>query len=239
MTKDIAITESQAVSTLPEVQFEQFEIEQQAITLPKLLLMQPLSDLVATDQAKYGDFINTLTKEVVGNFKEGIEIIPLTMKQFHIVSKAVMNNGKKEFKFVRIDPIKNRLDANKRYFDVEGADEIKREVVLEFFILCPKVCALPFILCFKGMSKKSGEAFYTMAFVMASASRKMPFQKVFLLTADKTSNDKGNFAILNTKALRDPNAEELEQAKTWYTTMKTAKIEEQVEETEVQPNLAF
>jgi hypothetical protein len=235
---EVAVTESKEVANF-EVEFEAYEIQQSALVLPKVLLMQPLSDLVVAEKAKYGDFVNNLTKEIIGNGNDGLEIIPLSMKSFHVVYEVVAAG--KDNKYLRMEPIKTMLDSRKPWTDFENGKEIKRDVVIEFYVMVPSVCSIPMILTFKGQSKKSGDALYTTAFAMAAASQKMPFQKVFSITAEKTKNDKGSFAVLNSRVSRDPTNLELMDASKWYKILKTAVVESEIpeEKTEVQADLAF
>lgn len=207
-----------------DVVFEPFELQQQALVLPRIYLMQPLSELVVAEKAKYGDFVNNSDNSVIGNINDGVEVIPLSMKSYHVINEQVQTGNKVEEKFVAIEPIVSPKDMAKPWkFQRNGKDCI-RQAMLEFYVMCPSICAIPMSIIFKGMSKKEGDKFYTSAFAMAFASKKMPFQKVFLLTGTKTKNDNGMFAILNTKVLRDTNAEELSVSSYWFKSLKTAAI---------------
>lgn len=227
-------TETNLPST--NVQFQDYEISQNDIVIPKILLMQPISEMVSQDKAKYGDFVNSLTNEVISDCIKGIDVIPLSFKKYHIVNKKG-SDGK--FKFLRIDPILNAHDDAKPYLDAEGADIIERKTVMDFYVLAPEICELPFSLQFKGMSIRTGKAFYTTSFVMARASKKMPYEKVFTITAKKTKNEKGNFAILDFKVKGASSVEQLEAAKVWYETVNKQAVKVAEEQEEVQQDLAF
>lgn len=218
MSKELVKSQTTELST--STQFEDFEVDTRNIVIPKILLMQPISDKVTEGIAKYGDFLNSMTGEVVGNIDKGLEVIPLSSKNYHIVS---VKEGT-DWNFLRIDPIVSMADDNKPFDDIENGEVIKRQKVLEFFVMAPAVSELPFTVQFRGMSFRNGKAFYTMAFAMAKAMRVMPYERTLILNGTKTKNDKGNFAILTFKSGRKSTAEEIEKSKMWYSTIKASNV---------------
>jgi hypothetical protein len=224
--------------TTTNVEFQDYEISQSDIVIPKILLMQPISDMVSQDKAKYGDFVNSLTNEVISDCIKGIDVIPLSIKKYHIVSKKEADG---KFKFLRIDPITCAADEAKPYYDTEGEFIIERKNVLDFYVLAPDICELPFSLQFKGMSIKTGKAFYTTSFVLARAAKKMPFEKTFTILAKKTKGEKGNFAVLDFKVKGPTSQDNIRSAMEWYATVnnKSTVITTEVEQEPEQTSMAF
>lgn len=234
MTKEITKTQTTLPSTKSE--FVDYEINQEDIVIPKILLMQPISDMVSQDKAKYGDFVDSLSKTVIGDGTKGIKFIPLSYKKIHIINSKGADG---KFKFTRIEPILNAVDDAKPYQDIENGVIIERKKIMEFFVFCPDLSDLPMALQFKGMSIKAGKNLYTAAFVMAKMAKKMPYETTFLLTADKTKNDKGNFAILNSRVIERTTQENLVRAKAWYQTANSSNAIVTETEEEVQSEMAF
>lgn len=235
MTKEITKTETNLPSTTNE-DFQDFSINQEDIVISKILLMQPISDMVSQEKAKYGDFVDSLTKTVIGDSSKGIKFIPLSFKKFHIISSKGADG---KFKFTRIDPILNAVDDAKPYQDIENGVVIERKKIMEFFVLCPELSELPFSIQFKGMSVKAGKALYTTAFVMAKMAKKMPYETTFLLTADKTKNDKGNFAVLNSRVLSATPKDSIAKAKAWYQTANSSNAIVTAQDEEEQTEIPF
>lgn len=218
-------TVNENAMTVNTDEFIDYEVSQSDIVIPKILLMQPISEMVSQEKAKYGDFVDSLTSQVIGNGTDGINVIPVAFKKYHLIMTK-QSDGK--FKFTRFDPIRTLMDEQKPYLDTEGGHAIERKLIRDFYVLIPSISALPFSLQFKGMSSRAGAAFYTTAFATARASRLMPFATMFTITAKKTKNEKGNFAILDSKPMRRTTAEEFSNAKVWFNTINSMKVEELV-----------
>ena len=81
MTKEVTVKESNEVSTNVQSSgnFSQ-GVDASDIIIPKILLMQAISQLVEQDKAKQGDFIHSLDEVVVGSKEDKpVEFIPLGM----------------------------------------------------------------------------------------------------------------------------------------------------------------
>ena len=53
-------------------------ITSQDIILPRILMMQPMSDMVTEGNAAFGEFRESLNGTKLGDFKNPIEIVPFT-----------------------------------------------------------------------------------------------------------------------------------------------------------------
>jgi hypothetical protein len=195
------------------------QVDSQDIIIPKILCMQGLSELVTDDKAKMGDFVDNMTSTVIGNYKEGIEFIPFHMEKILIVSKS---NGS-DYEFERIEKV-DATNANKEYEEVIGGEKFKNEYCMNFYVLRPEDMSLPYIISFKGMSRKSGKILATQMFVRNAAAGKVPPAFVMKLAGRKDKNDKGTFIVLETSPVRDSKQEEIANAFNWYKTVNAGGV---------------
>jgi len=182
------------------------------VIIPKIRVMQPGSALVTDGAAKFGDFVDSLTNEVIGNIAEApIELIPFYVEKIWIISKW---NGAK-FEFDKVEPI-TPMNENKQWEEDTAQGKFKNERCFNFYCLDPKDTGLPVIVAFKGSSMRSGRELMTQMYVKNRAAGKAPCAKVIGISGDKISNDKGTYAVLKTSTVRDTNMEEMEKCLEWF-----------------------
>lgn len=190
------------------------------IIIPKILCMQGLSVLVADDKAKMGDLVDSMTQEVIGNCaKKPVQFIPFHMEKILIVSKLVGT----DYSFDHIENVTSE-NENRPYEEVIGPDTFKNEFAMNFYVLRPEDMSLPYIISFKGMSRKAGKILATQMFVRNAAAGKIPPAFVMELSGTKTKNDKGTFYVLESKAVRESSQEEVNSAFTWYKTVNSGGV---------------
>ena len=196
------------------------EISSKDIIIPKILCMQGLSVLVADEKAKMGDLVDSMTQEVIGNCtSKPVQFIPFHMEKIIIISKLV----DKDYEFDHIENV-TAENENRPYEEVIGPDTFKNEFAMNFYVLRPEDMSLPYIISFKGMSRKAGKILATQMFVRNAAAGKIPPAFVMELAGVKTKNDKGTFYVLESKAVRDSSAEEIASAFTWYKTVNSGGV---------------
>src|SRR6185369_11032375 len=61
------------------------EIRSSSIVIPQILKMELMSDLVAEGKAKFGDFVDSLSGEVLGNIEKPLVIIPIEVQEVWVV----------------------------------------------------------------------------------------------------------------------------------------------------------
>jgi len=203
------------------------------ILIPRLLLMQPLSESVGEDGIEAGDIIKSTTREAM---KE-CEIIPLmTFKTWRIME---LRDGKFEFK--TIVPI-TAENANEDWEWQENGIHYRRDRVLNYYVLLPSEiarelkalkeleagnipdaddCLIPCLLGFTRTSTPAGKELATF-FKKAQHFRIPPATQTFRLYSEFEKNDKGKYYIFKVEKARKTTMEELNVAKRWYDTLKTA-----------------
>lgn len=196
------------------------QVSSQDIVIPKILCMQGLSELVADDKAKMGDFVDNMTSEVIGNYKDKpVEFIPFHMEKIMIISKKVGA----DFQFDSIVPV-TAENENAPYEEEIGGETFKNEQAMNFYVLLPEDMSLPYIISFKGTSRKSGKILATQMYVRNAAAGKIPPAYVMELSGRKDKNDKGQFIVLETKPSRLSTNEEVASAFQWYKTVNAGGV---------------
>lgn len=189
-------------------------IDKEDIKLPRLMLMQGLSDLVDQGKAKVGEFVNSLDEVALGS-----EIDFITFGSF----KQLLTYKNDEFESIEdYKPEHKQLPYEET---IDGA-LIKRTTSLNFYVLTlediKSGVPFPMVLSFKSMSYKAGKDLTTII-AKLNALGAPSAAKVISLRSIKTENDKGKFHIMSVTAGRNSTKEEVLLAKQWYESLKVAK----------------
>lgn len=193
----------------------QGEISARDLIIPKILVMQGLSDLVSENKAKLGDLVDNVEQKVLGGFDKPIEVVPFHMEKKYIISRR--KKGEAKFEFERYEDY-----AGQEYpFEkAEGEDLIKYEYTLQFYVLRPEDTSMPYVLSFKSTSLRAGKVLSTQMFVRNRAAGLAPAAYVIELSSKKEKNDKGTFAVMEVKP-KGRTAPELEkEALNWFKVIK-------------------
>lgn len=173
-------------------------IDASQLTIPKILTMQGLSQMVADGDAQMGDIVDSLTGERLGCGREkdfqAINFVPLYSFQEWIVYEKVSNGDLQFTEKVPFGPD----NANWKW----DTDTHKRVLVMNFYVILEKDLAdegaLPYLLSFRSTSYKAGKKLATLCKKGALANRPAPAY-TYELSAHKESNDKGTFYVLDVK----------------------------------------
>lgn len=198
------------------------------ILIPKLLVMQGLSELVTQERAQMGDFCNSVTGEVVGTarekgFKPVVFIPIMTFKTWVIYEKI---GDKLEFKeIIPMTPANSNWEMEE---EVNGAT-VRRDRCINFFVLVEgQTGELPYSLTFRRTSYRAGQKlathFKTCELAAARGRPVPPAAKTFKLIAHKETNDHGTFYVLDVEPNGDTKQEDLKTAYEWYQVLKTRSV---------------
>lgn len=204
-----------------------------SIIIPKVMVMQGLSKAVIDGNARFGDFIDSLTNEVLGSVTSPFEFIPFHVEKEIFISENKSNDpSKKNFKFVR----KEKLSASNEslpWNDVVGGVEIQRTHVYSFYVLNPKDMTLPYIIQFKGKSLRNGKVLNTTAFIKAAMAKSFPPAYHYILKGVKESNDKGTYVVIHAERGPASTIPEIRSAAEWKQTFMAGIVKEhEVEESD-------
>lgn len=222
MSKKQEVTKSDAgvpVAAMDMGAWGQSQVSSQDIIIPKVLIMQGLSDLVTDGKAKMGDFVDSLSSEVLGSIDKPLEFVPFHMEKIYIISKRKSGSNDRH-EFDRIEAVANQ---NYPMDEVVGEMEYKYEYCLQFYSLLTHDTSLPYILSFKSTALRAGKAVATQMYARNVAAGKVPPAMTMQLGGRKEKNDKGTFIVPEVKVTGETPSELVAEAFNWYKTIEAGK----------------
>jgi len=255
MSKEIVKTETNLpVDPLPQGT----QVLKSDVVLPKLLLMQGLSDLVNERKAQQGDFVRSSTAEKLGDDKAPVEFIPLTFQNLWLVSEDQKGDGKK-YEFRRYEP-RTLANENAEWDYIEKGTKWKRTKIMSLFALLPRdidaqaqmmkefeetgempdvdKVLLPVVIQFKNTSFKAGKEVATLFAKAESISRTLgktvpAFGTTMRLSCVSDKNDKGNFFVMKVESAGKTKPEYKDSAANWYSQLMSLGAAVKVDESDV------
>lgn len=195
-----------------------------SIIIPKIMVMQGLSKGVTDGIAKFGDFVDSLTNEVLGGLNKSFEFIPFHVeKEIYISVNKSSDPNKKDFKYLRKEKM-TAANENLPWNDVENGKEIQRTHVFNFYVLNPNDMTLPYIISFKGKSLRNGKVLNTTAFVKAQMANSFPPAFHYSLKATKEQNDKGTYTVIHAERAQASTIDEIRTAAKWKQTFSAGGV---------------
>lgn len=216
-------------------------ITSQDIILPRILMMQPMSDMVTEGEAAFGDMIESLGNTKLGDFKTPLAIIPFYLQKVYVEYDVTDGTGKDK-KFLRMVPITAEND-NLPYDDEEKNKDgklipVMRDRCMNYYVLLPKELelgtALPHVLTFRRTSLKAGKKLATQMYIKNKDAGLPPPAVLCEISVAKTSNDKGTFAIMDVAFIGKTKKEHIAECKRWIKMILAgeAKVHEADEDTQ-------
>lgn len=234
--------------TVPQASWGSENIEAQDILIPKVLLMQGLSEYVEEGKAQSGDQVLSTSGAVVAGKGNPLEVICIsTFKTMEFKEKV----GNK-FEFKRSEPKSAANAGTPREFEQDGALWQCNEVINFYGLLPsqiaaeaaelekakkgempdPDCMALPVVLSFRRTSYTAGKAITT-HFSKARQFGVPPAVKVFQVVSKQVKNDQGSFYVFDVEPGRKSTADEIAVCRRWYETI--AKSNVIVDEPDIEP----
>jgi hypothetical protein len=210
------------------------------IVIPKVLLMQGLSDLVANRKAIMGDMVRSTTGEKLGDDKSGVDFIPLTFKNEWILREKI--GGK--FEYRGKEPMTAQNQDAPWEFKKDGADW-KRVKSLNVYALLPKDIAaeaaemekakngempdpdkalMPVLISFQSTSFQAGKDLVT-HFAKAKKFGVPGYVSTFKLKCYQDKNDKGTYFVYEIEPAGKTSTEQQKQAAYWYGIVSTQAVQ--------------
>lgn len=192
------------------------------LRVPKILLMQAMSDFVQDGKAAIGDIVDSFEGKKLGDLKSPIQIIPFFMTNTWTIKKEV--NGKMEF-----EKIEDRGGNDvRREYEVIGQDGIKRTNHRTMNIFClikNGNMSVPYMISFMNSSFGNAAQPYLNKVQLLKAEGKSPAHIVFNLGVAKEENEKGKWVSFTLEAAKDGNGKDVpntdEEVIAAYTQYKT------------------
>ena len=248
---DLVKKETNAVATY-EPQGE--AVLKSDIVIPKVLLMQGLSDFVAERKAIAGDMVRSNNAEKLGDDKKPVKIIPIMFQNLWMLSEEIQ--GKYEFRRYEPRVAKNEMDP---WEYIENGAKWKRTKVMNLFALLPQdidaqekmmkefeetgempdidKVLLPVVIPFRNTSFKAGKEVATLFAKAESISRQVgkpvpAYGTTMELSCIQEKNDKGTFFVYKATTSGKTEAKYREAAQTWYNTLTQGLANIKIDETE-------
>lgn len=197
------------------------------ILVPKLLVMQGLSELVANGEASVGQIRDSINGELMGGMlkpkeqPKSMEVIAFSAFKTWVVFEK--RNGKDEYvKTVPIVPENEHWAIN----EIVGGVEVRRDKCLNFYVLRPEEIkagmAFPYVISFRRTSSYAGKKLATIAAKLKAFKQPLA-SKVIDLNVAPEENDKGKYFVYTLEAGRNSTEAEQATCRKWWETLQ-AKI---------------
>lgn len=228
-------------TNMPATFMQSEQVLKSDIVIPKLLLMQGLSDFVSDRKAQAGDMVRSTNAEALGSDKKPMDIIPLTFQNLWMVSENLSGDGK-TFDFTGYEA-RTIHNENEEWEFFKDGHKCKRTKVMNLFALLPQdidaqsamlaefektgaipdvdKALLPIVIQFRSSSFKAGKDVATI-FAKARSISEMTGKNIpaygttLKLSCYQEKNDKGTFFIYSVSPAGKTKDTYLEVAKTWY-----------------------
>lgn len=212
---DVTTTQEHALANVDDLAAwgEEPQVDSKDIVLPRVYLMQAISQLVEEEKAKSGQFVNSLTEELLGDSEVPFVFTPFKIEKLWFVYKVV--GGQNEF--VTIEPV-TAANINRPQSELVDGEEMNYQYALRAYVLV-EGDDLPMVVTFKSTSLRAGKQLFTEMFVKNKMAGKNPASRQMELTSRKEKNDKGTYYVMSLKAGEDSDVETQKNALMWVKTL--------------------
>lgn len=231
MTKEIAKKDAGSVNVDMESfgAFGSEEVEAQDIRIPKVLLMQSISQAVTDGKADSGDFVNSITLVPFANCSSAkrkektFKIIPIYFFKSWMITEEV--EGKQEF--LTIEPYSS---SNFQKGREEIFNGVKRQNNLTYNILCMREedlsdpTAFPHMISVNRMSSNFGKDIFSFG-QKAQMAKKPACAYTIEVGGEIMKNTKGSFNVWKVRGVAETKdlQKHIARMKLWYDTFVAGK----------------
>lgn len=221
--KEIAKVETKELAAQYDALMPHDTVDVRDLLIPKILVMQGLSELVANEKALMGELRDSLDGKLLAAKDAQIEVIPFHYNKTWVIFEEA-KGGKLEYKETIPWSASN---SDWTWEAVVDGKKVRRDQSLNFFCLIPSEIAggyfMPYMLSFRRTSYKNGKKLITAKEKLKMFGRPLA-SKVFSLSSQKTENDLGTFYVFDIVESRDTTKEELEAVKPWFDMVQSAAV---------------
>jgi len=193
-------------------------------TIPRLRLMQGLSDEVGSGEKGMGEVIKSTTKETLAKKGDLIRLIPFKMEKTWGIYD-VSNPGQP--KWVRTEPW-NASNDNLEWDFMEDGKKMRRDKTYSFYALLEnevtaKITALPILISFSRSSFKAGKVLAN-HFAECLAEKTPPCAKMFDVKSEYVNEGDKKYYVYEVKHTDSKTSIEFIKAcKQWFDLIKIGK----------------
>jgi hypothetical protein len=200
------------------------EIGAQDILIPKILLMQGLSQFVADGDAQIGEFRDSVSGTLLGSLTAPISFIPVHIDKTWVLSKKIGDR----FKYQTMIPVtRDNENMEWEYTDNEGV-LCRRDYTMICYCLLPSDVAngmpMPYTISFRRTSMRAGKKLFTQMYIRNKQAGLVPPAQVMELSAKREKNDQGTYMILDIAPKRSATAPEIVAAFELYKTIQGGSV---------------
>jgi hypothetical protein len=226
------LTTTNPMNNLPVVPMDQpwgtENVSQESVLIPRLNLMQDLSQQVKDGKCRPGALVCSNTSDVLAGPNEKLEIIPIYHYREWLVFNMVEDKRgkpKREFKErVKVLP----ENEGWRAVGIVDGKPVERDMCLNFFCLLPsKMDSMPYLISFKRTGMQAGKKLATHLFE-CGLKKTTPAGTVFNLSGVTKVSEDFSFQAFSIEPARASTIEEVACAYNWY--LKITKNNVQVQE---------
>lgn len=213
-----------------------FKVDSSDILIPKILLMQPSSEMVADGKATIGDFRNSVSGE-----KHGTIVDPFLFVPFHFVKKWDILDADANNKWVESKPFLPG-DESLPWEFTELGKKFKRVKRIDMFGFIPGEVSvgniLPMTLSFKSTGYREGTKILTQ-FILNINKKKLPWANMYSISGEKKKNDDNQtYCIPKVDLAGEAAPEFLELCMQWYKNIKQSLVKVTVDDSDVAKEVA-
>lgn len=187
------------------------ELTTDDVLVPRILLVQKMSDMVDKFQAREGEFRDSVSGELLGSETQPLEVVIFSVFQTHVVMKY-SDRGKLEFD--RIEPVTPE-NANLPW----RTDTEERSHTYNFYLLRAlgeqTAGELPYILSLNRSSRRSAQRLNTV-FMKLKRVNKPSASQVISFKSRREQNDHGSWMSVDWEIKREATIDELIAARQWH-----------------------
>ncbi len=236
MENSVAKKVTQLPTTATQTQ-SQSEILTSDITLPRVFLMQGLSELVEQRKATPGDIVKSTTGEKLGDPETPVSFVPLRVTSEWMLAERI--GGK--FKYKGTEPRNAKNEDLPWEFEKNGASWKRSKVLNVYALLADDIVAykaeikemlekgempdinkslLPVMISFRVTSFPAGKSVVTL-FAQVQDMRRFkadaqPFHYVLPLCCKSVTNDSGTFYVYEVGKAKKLSTDLIEEASRWF-----------------------
>lgn len=226
------------MATTPQPDSE--EILSSNVVIPKLLLMQALSDFVVDGKAVAGEFVRSSTVEKLGAKEAGVDIIPLTFTNTWIIKEKVGN----KYEFRGVEPMTAANQDLPWDFKQNGTDW-KRVKSINLYALLPAdikaeqeemakaqagedadpdKALIPVVISFRSTSFPAGKDVVT-HFAKAKKFKLPGYVSTLRVSAHHEKNDQGAYFVMDVKTSGKTSKDYHETCEYWKKLISAGKTQ--------------
>lgn len=216
MSNELTTTQGNALSTTSSVPQSSLGITANDIIIPKVLLMQAISQAVKDRKCFAGEFLHSIDEVVMPS---PIEFIVLNY------FKEILTYEDK--KYVKKEAWTHDKEMNLEREKIVNGIVIQQTISHNFTIILTKdieeMTPFPMVVSFKKTSVKAGKKLCTQLLMLEEFGAK-PQDKTFKLTSKEESGDNGSYSVFEIGGGRKTTEEERAVAYKWAARLQTVKV---------------